>query len=127
MQETKLTAKQQKFVNEYLIDLNATQAAIRAGYSKKTAGRIGQENMQKLVIKKAIERAQTEQQQRTQITADQVVMDIMRVISKAEASNNFGATLKGLELLGKHLGMFTGKPESSGEVLIKVVYEDDKA
>src|SRR3954469_10551657 len=52
-----LTPKQRRFVTEYLIDLNATQAAIRAGYSRETAGAIGHENLQKPEIAQAIERA----------------------------------------------------------------------
>ena len=51
----KLTEKQKRFCDEYLIDLNATQAAIRAGYSAKTAGRIGGENLKKLEIIKYID------------------------------------------------------------------------
>ena len=51
----KMTAKQQRFCDEYLIDLNATQAAIRAGYSKKTARAIGNENLMKPDIKKYID------------------------------------------------------------------------
>ena len=54
MAENKLTAKQQRFCDEYLIDLNATQAAIRAGYSKKTAKQIGQQNLTKLDLKEYI-------------------------------------------------------------------------
>lgn len=52
-----LTDKQQRLVDEYLIDLNATQAAIRAGYSEKTAKEIGSENLTKPNIAKAIEEA----------------------------------------------------------------------
>lgn len=52
-----LTAKQQRFVEEYLVDLNATQAAVRAGYSKKTAGAIGGENLEKPEIQEAIQKA----------------------------------------------------------------------
>ncbi len=52
-----LTPKQQRFVEEYLIDLNATQAAIRAGYSEKTANEIGAENLAKPSIAKAIQDA----------------------------------------------------------------------
>lgn len=55
-EEIKLTNKQRRFVEEYLIDLNATQAAIRAGYSEKTAGQIGEQNLKKLEIKKIIDR-----------------------------------------------------------------------
>ena len=51
----KLTDKQKRFVDEYLIDLNATAAAIRAGYSRKTANRIGQQNLSKLDIRSAID------------------------------------------------------------------------
>lgn len=53
-----LTDKQRRFVEEYLVDLNATQAAIRAGYSKKTAGQIGDENLRKPEIAKAVQEEQ---------------------------------------------------------------------
>ncbi|MFW5438107.1 terminase small subunit [Paenibacillus apiarius] len=68
-----LTAKQNAFVQEYLIDLNATQAAIRAGYSAKTARKIGQENLTKPDIQKAIQEAMGERSERTEITADMVL------------------------------------------------------
>ena len=58
----KMTEKQKRFCDEYLIDLNATQAAIRAGYSKKTANRIGTENLSKLVIKAYIEERMKEKE-----------------------------------------------------------------
>ena len=64
----KLTAKQQRFVDEYLIDLNATQAAIRAGYSEKTAFSIGTENLRKPLIQKAIQQRKQAREQRTEIT-----------------------------------------------------------
>lgn len=67
-----LTSKQQKFVDEYLKDLNATQAAIRAGYSEKTAYSIGQENLKKPEIKKCIESAQLESSERSMTTVDTV-------------------------------------------------------
>lgn len=69
----KLTPKQQRFVDEYLIDLNATQAAIRAGYSERTAYSIGDENLKKPEIKKAIEQAKAKRSQRTKIEADSVL------------------------------------------------------
>ena len=68
-----LTAKQQRFVEEYLVDLNATQAAIRAGYSEETAGSIGHENLMKPEIAAAIVAAQAERSNRTAITADKVL------------------------------------------------------
>ena len=69
----KLTPKQQRFVDEYLIDLNATQAAIRAGYSPKSAGRFAQELLLKTHIAQAIEQAKAERSERTKITQDDVL------------------------------------------------------
>jgi len=71
-----LTAKQKAFVEEYLVDLNATQAAIRAGYSKKTARSIGQENLTKPDIQAAIQKAQIERSERTEVTADMVLKEL---------------------------------------------------
>ncbi|WP_431321665.1 terminase small subunit [Rhizobium sp. YTU87027] len=68
-----LTPKQERFVEEYLIDLNATQAAIRSGYSKKTAGSVGAENLTKPEIQAALSAAQNARSERTEITADMVL------------------------------------------------------
>lgn len=76
---TKLTAKQQRFVEEYLIDCNATKAAARAGYSQKTAHRIGAENMQKPAIKKAIADAQAQLSEVTNISAQRVIKEVARI------------------------------------------------
>ena len=74
-----LTAKQNMFVAEYLIDLNATQAATRAGYSPKTADKIGPALMGKSSIQTAIQRAMKLQEQRTAITADRVLAELAKV------------------------------------------------
>ena len=74
-----LTAKQKMFVAEYLVDLNATQAAIRAGYSEKTADRIGPELLGKTCVDKAIQEAMTERSKRTNITADKVLNEIAAI------------------------------------------------
>jgi len=71
-----LTDKQQRFVEEYPVDLNATQAAIRAGYSKKTAAEIGCENLIKPKIAEAIAEARKAQADRTEITADMVLKEL---------------------------------------------------
>jgi phage terminase small subunit len=68
-----LTKKQQAFVLEYLIDLNATQAALRSGYSPKTSFRIGAENLQKPAVADAIQVAMAERVKRTEIDADYVL------------------------------------------------------
>lgn len=75
----KLTPKQRRFVAEYLLDLNATQAAIRAGYSEKTASRIGSELLGKTCISNAIENAQLARSTRTEVTADRVVKELARI------------------------------------------------
>lgn len=74
-----LTGKQARFVEEYLIDLNATQAAIRAGYSKKTAQIIGFENLSKPIISSAIEAAQKARSERTEITQDKVLAEYAKL------------------------------------------------
>jgi phage terminase small subunit len=129
-----LTAKQQRFVDEYLKDLNATQAAIRAGYSKKTAASIGQENLTKPEIAKALKNAMQGRSERTGITQDYVLAGIVEVIERCrqvapvldrsgapvlvdtpdgELAPAFGFdaknVLKGFELLGKHLKLFSDK------------------
>lgn len=68
----KLTPKQELFINEYLIDLNATQAAIRAGYSEKTAQEIGAENLSKPMIQAAIQKAQAKTAKKLEITRDMI-------------------------------------------------------
>ncbi|WP_423245457.1 terminase small subunit [Mannheimia haemolytica] len=77
----KLTDKQKRFVEEYLIDLNATQAAIRAGYSEKTAYSIGEENLRKPEIRSAIQEAKNKRSERTQITQDDVLNGLLEVIA----------------------------------------------
>lgn len=78
-EEKELTEKQERFCQEYLIDLNATQAAIRAGYSKETAAAIGYENLIKPHIQEYISKLQKQRSERTQVTADQVVTELARV------------------------------------------------
>ena len=75
----KLTAKQIRFVDEYMVDFNATQAAIRAGYKAKTAHVIGAENLRKPKIAEEIARRQKDLQRRTEVTQDRVVKELARV------------------------------------------------
>lgn len=76
---SKLTDKQKRFVEEYLIDLNATQAAIRAGYSEKTARQIANENLTKPYIQEEIQKAKAERAERTKISADRVVQELAHI------------------------------------------------
>lgn len=135
-----LTAKQEAFCYEYLIDLNATQAAIRAGYSKKTAGSVGNENLQKPEIAEVIQEALDARSKRTEITADYVLQGIQEIAErclqrapvmegrgedrKQATDLETGAHLwtfdssganKAFENLGKHLKLFTEKHEHTGK------------
>ncbi|MGQ7286020.1 terminase small subunit [Vreelandella venusta] len=129
-----LTAKQSRFVDEYLIDLSATQAAIRAGYSEKTAGRTGHENLKKPEIARQIQERMNLRAERTHIDADFVLQGIAKNIARCEQGEGvfnrdgtrvmvetedgevapmwkYDATnaLKGYELLGKHLKLFSDR------------------
>ena len=77
-----LTDKQRKFVSEYLVDLNATQAAIRAGFSEKTAGSMAQKLVAKSHIQEAIEAAQAQREKRTLVTVDYVVSSLREVAER---------------------------------------------
>ena len=102
--------KQECFVEEYLIDLNATQAAIRSGYSKNTAKSQGQRLLTNVDIARAIATAQGHRTERTNITQDYVLESIFEAMERCKKADSFNATgvFKGAELLGKHLGMFQG-------------------
>jgi phage terminase small subunit len=92
-----LTPKQQRFVDEYLIDLNATQAAIRAGYSAKTAGSIGEENLKKPDISAAIAARQATLQDASHVTQERVIRELALVgfadLGDYMTWNNGGVTL----------------------------------
>ena len=75
----KLTAKQQTFVEEYLIDLNATQAAIRAGYSAKNADKIGSELLGKTRVAEAVSMAMAERSRKTGINQDRILQEIAKL------------------------------------------------
>ena len=120
--EKKLTAKQKRFCDEYLIDLNATQAAIRAGYSKKTAYAIGNENLNKPDLKNYIEERMAEKEKHLIADQDEVLKYLTSVLRGESESEeivveNIGARtmkkapsekdkLKAAELLGKRYSLF---------------------
>ena len=119
-----LTEKQKRFVEEYLVDLNATQAAIRAGYKEKTARSIGAENLTKPDIQKAISKAIDERSKRTEVTQDKVIEEIAKNAFK-QASDLYDSEMKHsskvkyLDMLCKCLGMYDkGIADDDGEVKI---------
>lgn len=104
-----LTGKQARFVEEYLIDLNATQAAIRAGYSEKTAAVQGYANLRKPQIIEAIAAAQAGRARRTERSQDAVLDRLDHLSRAAEADGDYAPAIRATELVGKHLGMFRDK------------------
>lgn len=108
-----LTPKQQAFVDEYIIDLNGTQAAIRAGYSEKTAQEIASENLSKPIIKEAVNAAILRRSKKSERKAADVLADVQELAKTAKAEymaapenhNMLNGALKALELEGKHLGV----------------------
>lgn len=140
-----MTAKQRRFCDEYLIDLNATQAAIRAGYSKKTAGVIGVENLEKPNIKEYIADRMAEKDQELIASQDEVLQYLTKVMRGKSRSSVLARTASGAEkviekppdekertkaaeLLGKRYGVFVEKIESDidAELTITVDYGDSE-
>ncbi len=120
-----MTRRQKLFVKEYLIDLNATQAAIRAGYSKKTAGRTGYENLKKPEIAKAIQKAMNDRAEKLDISDERILKEIAEMaFAEPTKELNYSIKLKALELLGKHKVLFTEKIQHTGEVTIDVGFDD---
>jgi phage terminase small subunit len=143
--ERNLEPRQERFVQEYLIDLNATQAAIRAGYSKKTARQQGDRLLSKAAVAAAIALAQAKRAERVEITQDYVLEKIRETVERCSQGvpvlDMFGrpvltktpagvvgavykfdakAVLQGCNLLGQHLAMWktvlTGKDGKPLEV-----------
>ncbi|MCD8356269.1 MAG: terminase small subunit [Clostridia bacterium] len=90
-----MTEKQKRFVEEYLIDLNATQAAIRAGYSPKTAEQEGYKLVQKSSVSEAIAKAKAERSRRTGISQDRVIQELAKVafVNAADVINPADASV----------------------------------
>jgi phage terminase small subunit len=105
--KSKLNIKQAAFVQEYLVDLNATQAAIRAGYSKKTARSCGQRLLTHADIQVFLALAQGKRQARTEISQDTVLKNIVRIGDKAEDAERYSDALKAQEMLAKHVKLFS--------------------
>ena len=138
-----MTEKQKRFCDEYLIDLNATQAAIRAGYSEKTAGSIGDENLKKPEIKSYIEEQLDKLHNDAIASADEVLQyytSVMRGESRAQVivASPLGVEridkppdekerLKAADMLGKYHSLFTDKTQIEADTSfnIHIDYGDD--
>lgn len=91
-----MTDKQKRFCEEYLIDLNATQAAIRAGYSPKSASEIGRQLLEKTGVSREIQKLMAEQSRRTGVTADRVIRELAKIgfVNAADVIDDEDATVR---------------------------------
>lgn len=126
----KLTDRQKEFVRQYLVDLNATKAAIRAGYSERTAYSVGQRLLKNVEIQRAVAAAQAKRARRVEVTQDYVLSNLVEVVERTmqrapvldrkgeQVTDEEGRAVwtfdpknanRALELLGKHLGIFADK------------------
>jgi len=140
---TKLTAKQEMFCKEYLVDLNATQAAIRAGYKPNAAQQTGSENLLKPVIASRIQILFDARSEKVELNSEWVLRNLEKVANRCmvaepvmvrgekgmEESGEFKFDSSGanrsLELIGKHLKLFTDKIEHSGNINLTDLTEEE--
>ncbi len=126
-----LTAKQAQFCEEYAIDLNATAAARRAGYSEKTSHVQGPRLLANVRVAARIDQLQIEATKRNEITVDRVLQMLIDSYRDAKAANQHGPAVRAAELLGKHLAMFVDRQQVSEfeslshEQLIEQIAEGD--
>lgn len=118
-----LTAKQALFCEEYLIDLNATQAAIRTEYSEKTANEQGARLLANVSVQEKIAELKAERAKRTEMTQDSVIQELAAVARAEVKGVRAVDKLKALELLGKHLGMFVERYEVNAAEIEKRIAE----
>ncbi len=105
-----MNPKQARFVQEYLKDLDSKQAAIRAGYSEKTAAQAGSRMVKELSID--IASAMAKRQDRVEVTQDQVIQELSKMaFAKLYDPTEWGPKIRALELIGKHLGMFSERQD----------------
>ena len=114
-----LNSKQARFVQEYIVDLNATQAAKRAGYSEKTAYSQGERLLKHVEIHKAIQEAKDARSERTGITQDEVIQGLKKEATLEGDGSSHSARVAAWAHLGKHLGIFTDNLNLGGSIGVR--------
>jgi phage terminase small subunit len=110
---SKLSTKMNMFVEEYFVDLNASAACLRAGYKTKAPNRLAGKLMSHPLVKEAINGRKKERIEETRLSAEYVINKLIAIADKQEEINA-SASLRALELLGKHLGLYRDRQEISG-------------
>ncbi len=143
-----LTPKQRRFVEEYLVDLNAAASARRAGYcprSPKSAAATGSRLLRQKAVREAVREAMLERQRRTELSADYVLRNLMEIVERSmqrapvlagggrQAVDGEGRHVwrfdgrtanRALELMGRHLGMFGDRPAQERSMAVAVAWEE---
>ena len=112
----KLTAQQEQFCLEFIKDLNAVRAAIRAGYGEQHAKKNAWTIIRNPAVASRISDLKADQTKRTKIEADDILRRLVRIAEKTEQEGDYQAAIRSLELLGKHQAMWTDKNLTEMEV-----------
>ena len=119
---SKLTDKQKRFCDEYLIDLNATQAAIRVGYSEKTASEQSSRLLTNVNIQDYIKSKQKKTSEKLEISKEQILQMVFDIAkSKGERTND---RLKAFEIVNKMLGLNEAEKHEVKEILEQPLFPD---
>jgi phage terminase small subunit len=121
----KLTVRQIRFVEEYSVDMNATQAAVRAGYSQKTASRIGPELLGKTWVRDAVNDQLAKASSRNALSVDWIVRRLMDEADDFGPRASSSSRVRALELLGKYAGIFVERREESFASQLRQMSDDE--
>ena len=121
-----LTAKQKRFCDEYMVDMNGKQAAIRAGYSEHTAEQQGSRLYSNAKVFAEIQRLIDERAERVEVDADYVVMRLKAEAELTGEGSTHGARVSALTVLARHLGMLTDKLDITGHREILLIRRGDE-
>lgn len=112
--EKRLSERQKAFVREYLVDLNASAAAVRAGYSKRCCAQVGHRLLLQTNVAAAVREALDRRAREAEDSAAAVLRDLLDLYRRALGDSDYRAAVKALELRGRHLGMFGARLEVTG-------------
>jgi phage terminase small subunit len=110
---SKIGAKMLRFVDEYMLDLNASQAVVRAGYKTRNKDKMATQLMQHPLVRREIAERTAQRREKMDLSAEYVINKLINIVESTDEGNP-QAALRGLELLGKHLGLFKERQEISG-------------